>query len=56
MICMVRTESVNFFLLEQYSEVTLVDVSLSKCRDTLELTVSVFDRKLHKPGHPTRQS
>lgn len=42
----------NFFLLEQYGEVTLVDVSLCKYRDTLETNLSVFDRKLCNPAPP----
>ena len=41
---------------EQDGEVTLIDVGLSRYRDTLEPALPVFDRRLRNPGLPVRQA
>ncbi len=46
----------HFFLLEQDSEVTLINAGLSRYRDTLEPALPVFDRRLRNPGLPVRQA
>jgi hypothetical protein len=56
---MIRTlgiEYVDFFLLDQDGEFTLIDAGLRRHGDTLEPDFSVFARRLRNPGLPTREA
>jgi hypothetical protein len=46
----------HFFLLEQDSEVSLLDAGPSGYRDTLEPSTAAFDRRLRNRGLPIRQT